>query len=84
MIYLRLICLSILCTYSVAKESCQEKITAKFPNAKCVDVDDIDDCKSECEHIGEKQCKGRKGEITKLNCKDESANANGRFPCCCE
>ena len=67
-----------------AKESCRDKITAKFPNAKCVDVDNLDDCKSECEHLGEKQCKGKRGEISKLNCKDETEDEDGRLSCCCE
>ena len=35
-----------------AKETCREKIMKKYPNSKCVDVDDLKDCKAECEHLG--------------------------------
>ena len=80
-----LCCLSLLRTEVIAEESCKDKITARHPNAKCVDVDDIEDCKAECEHLGEKQCKGKRGEITKLNCRDDSdESSSGKIPCCCE
>ena len=85
MIYICILCLSLFHAKVIAEESsCKVKITAKYPNAKCVDVDDIDDCKAECEHLGEKQCKGKRGEITKLNCRDENESSSGRIPCCCE
>ena len=35
-----------------AKETCRDKIMKKYPNSKCVDVDDLKDCKKECEHLG--------------------------------
>ena len=35
-----------------AKETCKEKIMKNYPNSKCVDVDDLKDCKAECEHLG--------------------------------
>ena len=78
MIYSRILWSILMLRCLVAKESCRDRITAKFPNAKCVDVDNLDDCKAECEHLGEKQCKGKRGEISKLHCKD------GSLSCCCE
>ena len=84
MIYVCILWLSLFHAIVIAEESCQDKITAKYPTAKCVDVDHIDDCKAECEHLGEKQCKGKRGEITKLNCRVENENSKGRVPCCCE
>ena len=66
-----------------AKKTCREKILSKYPKAKCLDVDSLDDCKGECEHLGEKECRGKRGEIRKLNCKHEKI-ISGKATCCCE
>ena len=29
------------------------------------------DCKGECEHFGEQECQGKRGQIEKLNCKHD-------------
>ncbi len=67
---------------SEPKETCRQRILAKYPKAKCVDVDQISECKKECEHLGEKQCQGKRGEIRKLNCKHETGKKT--VTCCCE
>jgi hypothetical protein len=62
---------------------CRDKIIKSYPDAKCVDVDNRDNCKKECEHLGEEKCQGNRGEIRKLNCKHPD-NKSGPFTCCCE
>ena len=61
------------------KYTCKQKILKRYPDAVCVDVENLRDCKAECEHLGEKKCKGTRGEIRKLNCKKDKEPT-----CCCE
>ena len=65
-----------------AKKTCKEKIQKSYPNAKCLDVDDLNKCSSECKRIKHDQCQGRRGQIQKLNCKED--NGHGKFTCCCK
>jgi len=65
-----------------AKKTCREKIMSKYPKAKCVEVDDLKDCKGECEHFGEQECQGKRGQIEKLNCKHDKTKG-GKVTCCC-
>lgn len=66
----------------IASKTCRDTILEKYPNAKCVDVEDLSQCKGECEHLGQLQCQGKRGEIRKLNCKQTKNEA--KVTCCCE
>ena len=57
------------------KETCRDKIIKKYPNAKCINVDKSNfrnNCKAECQHLGEKECQGKRGQIEKLNCRNKN------------
>ena len=64
-----------------AKETCREKIKKKFPNSKCIDVDNLKDCKAECEHLGQKECQGKRGKIERKICKGKHQE---KSTCCCK
>ena len=39
-------------------------------------------CKAECQHLGEKECQGKRGQIEKLNCRHKENQ--GKVTCCCK
>ena len=57
-----------------------EKIKASNPNVHCLEVASTDQCKQECNILGEKKCQGQKGHVKKWICNKE----NSSILCCCE
>jgi len=73
-------------TLAMEKKTCKEKIMEDFPDSECIDggADDIKDCEAKCHIIGQKECQGRMGKMSKRICNQESKNEHqGKITCCC-
>ena len=66
--------------YTLASHNCDpEEFRHAHPDVQCLELQNADQCKDECNRLGEKICQGQKGHIQKYSCTKETS-----ILCCCE
>ena len=70
-------------TLSITNDTeCRRNILKQYPKSHCFQTTDKPSCREACEKRGTNECNSKRGEIHKLNCKNE-VSLNGLITCCC-